>query len=248
MVLVPGGTFLMGREDGDPAERPAHRVTLSTYYIDMHEVTVRQFVQFLKETGRPIDAAKLTARETTDPPSAEDLPAVNLSAREAKSYCNWADRKLPTEAQWEMAARSTEGRISYWNGELPRKDPLKGTRQMEPVMSLPSDVAPCGAFDMGANAWEWTSEYYDSKYYKQLRDLVVDPTGPKESAVKIAQVTVKGGSKSGILTWRDGLKIETRLPYLGFRGALPVEGAPAAPPKAPTPNSNPTLPGGVVPF
>ena len=248
MVLVPGGTFMMGREDGDPVERPAHRVTLSTYYIDQHEVTVRQFVQFLKETGRPIDAAKLTSRETTDPPVAEDPPAVNLSAREAKAYCNWADRKLPTEAQWEMAARSPDGRISYWNGELPRKDPLRGTRLMEPVMSLPSDVSPYGAFDMAANAWEWTSEYYDSLYYNQFRNVVLDPTGPKESRSKLTQVTVKGGSKSGVLTWRDGLKIETRLPYLGFRGALPVEGAPAAPPTAPTPKSNPTLPGGVVPF
>ncbi len=246
MVLVPGGTFLMGREDGDPPERPAHRVVLSTYYIDLHEVTVRQFVQFLKETGRPVDAARLTARETAAPTSPEDLPAVNLSAREAKAYCNWAERKLPTEAQWEMAARSADGRISYWNGEIPRKNSPKGIRVMEPVMTLPSDVAPCGAFDMGANAWEWTAEYYDSRYYKQLRDLVQDPTGPKESPAKIAQVTVKGGSKAGILTWRDGLKLETRLPYLGFRGALSVEGAPAASPTAPATDTK--LPSGVVPF
>src|SRR6202043_429763 len=98
---------------------------------------------------------------------------------------------------------------------------------MEPVMSLSSDVSPYGAFDMGANAWEWTSEYYDSQYYQQFRALVTDPTGPKESRAKLAQVTVKGGSKSGSLTWREGQKIETRLPFLGFRGALPVEGAPA---------------------
>ncbi len=119
---------------------------------------------------------------------------------------------------------------------------------MESVMTLPSDVSPCGAFDMAANAWEWTSEYYDSKYYKQFRNVATDPTGPKESPVKIAQMTVKGGSKSGILTWREGLKTETRLPYLGFRGALSVEGAPAASPTAPAPNSPPKLPGGVVPF
>jgi sulfatase modifying factor 1 len=248
MVLVPGATFLMGRDDGDPDERPAHRVGLSTYYIDLHEVTVRQYLLFLKETGRPIDVAKLTSRETTDPPTTGEHPVVSVNAREAKAFCNWSGRRLPTEAQWEMAARSPEGRISYWNGELPRKDPPKGPRPMEPVMSLPSDLSPCGAFDMGANAWEWTSEYYDSQYYQQFRNPINDPTGPKESRSKPAQVTVKGGSKSGILTWREGHKIETRLPYLGFRGALSVEGTPAAPASAPQPNNGSNLPGGVVPF
>ena len=249
LMFVPTGTFLMGRDDGDPAERPAHQVAVSAYYIDRHEVTVRQYFQFLKETGRPIDAAKLVSKEAPDQTSTDEHPITNVSAREAKAYCLWAGRRLPTEAQWEMAARSPEGKISYWNGELPRKDPVKGSRPMEPVMTLPSDVSPFGAFDMAANAWEWTAEYYDSHYYQQFRNLVTDPTGPKESPAKIARVTVKGGSKSGILTWRDGQNIETRLPYLGFRGALPVEGLPAAPPApAPTPAAGPNLPGNVVPF
>ncbi len=73
MVLVPAGTFVMGREDGDPTKGPAHEVSLSTYYIDLHEVTVRQFVQFLKETGRPIDAAKFSA-EGARPISHDDFP------------------------------------------------------------------------------------------------------------------------------------------------------------------------------
>jgi len=237
MILVPGGSFTMGREDGDPAERPAHPVALSTYYLDQHEVTGRQYVRFLKETGR-------TAGEVV----ADEYPAVNLSAREAREYCTWARKKLPTEAQWEMAARSTEGRISYWNGEPPRKDPPRGNRTMEPVMSLPSDASPFGIFDLGANAWEWTSEYYDSHYYQQFRKLVVDPTGPRESPAKLAQVTVKGGSKSGVLTWREGVRIEARLPHLGFRGALPVEGAASRPASTPPPGTPPPLPGGVVPF
>jgi formylglycine-generating enzyme len=247
LVLVPGGTFLMGREDGEANERPAHPVTLSTYYIDRHEVTVRQFVQFLKETKRPFDAAKLAPRETTDPPTRDEYPVVNVSAREAKEFCSWAHRRLPTEAQWEMAARSPGGLISFWSGELPRKDPPKGPRLMEPVMSLPSDLSAYGAYDMAANAWEWTSEYFDSQYYQQFRAPVTDPTGPKESKAKLALVTVKGGSKLGVLTWREGQKIETRLPYLGFRGALPVEGAPASTAPATAPSSKQSS-GGVVPF
>lgn len=248
LVLVPGGMFNMGREDGESSERPVHEVTLSSYYIDLHEVTVRQYTQFLKETGRPLDTARFSPRETAEPLSPEDFPVVNVSAREAKAYCIWARRKLPTEAQWELAARGPNGRISFWNGEIPRKDLAKGIRLIEPVMTLPSDVSAFGAYDMGINAWEWTSEYYDSHYYQQFRKPVVDPAGPKESRSKLVQVTVKGGSKSGILTWRDGQKIEARLPYLGFRGALPVEGAPSLPPSAAAPSNQPVLPGGVVPF
>jgi formylglycine-generating enzyme required for sulfatase activity len=247
MVLVPGGTFVMGREDGEPAEGPPHRVFVSTYYIDQHEVTVRQFVQFLKETGRPLDAAKLMPRETTDPPANEDFPAVNVSSVQAKAYCTWARKRLPTEAQWEYAARSSDGRVSYWNGELPRKDPPNGPRTVAAVMTLPSDVSPFGAYDMAANAWEWTSEFWDSQYYQQFRNTVVDPAGPKQSRARPVQMTVKGGSKVGILTWREGQKSETRLPYLGFRGVLPVEGAPVAPAAAPvpaptTPNAGAGLP------
>ena len=243
LVLVPASIFLMGRADGEPAERPEHQVDVSTYYIDKHEVTVGQYLRYLKETGRPIDSTRAQLPE--------DQPVVNISAREAKAYCNWANRRLPTEAQWELAARGPNvGKISYWNGELPRKDPEKGVRTIEPVMTLPTDLSPFGAFDMSANAWEWTSEFYNSQYYLQFRNVVKDPTGPKEAPGKIVFTTVKGGSKAGILTWREGQRTESRLPYLGFRGALPVEGAPIAPPAAtPAPNGPGAAPsGGVQPF
>jgi len=253
LMFVPGATFIMGREDGDPAERPTHRVFVSAFYIDRHEVTARQFQQFLKDTGRPLDANRLNPKDkekdAPEPASLSDLPATGMTAREAKAYCEWARRRLPTEAQWELAARSTDGRISYWNGEIPRKDSPKGPRAIEPVMSLPTDVSPYGVFDLGANAWEWTSEWYDSQYYQQVKNGANDPTGPASSRAKPAQVTVKGGSKSGILTWRDGLKLETRLPYLGFRGALPVEGPPIAPPPTQVAPTGPgVLPGGVPPL
>jgi sulfatase modifying factor 1 len=252
LVLVPGGIFDMGREDGEVQEAPVHRVGMSPYYIDLHEVTVHQYAIFLKSSGRSLEAIKKSAVKGVDPAKLDDYPMVNVSFKEAKAFCEWAKRSLPTEAQWELAARSTEGRISYWNEQLPRPDPAKGTRVMEPVMSLPTDVSAYGAFDLGANAWEWTSEFYDSQYYKssQFRNVVNDPPGPKESKTKIFSITVKGGSKSGILTWREGKKPESREPYLGFRGALTIV-APATTANGPgtaPPTTRPPLTGGVQPF
>ncbi len=251
LVLIPGTAFNMGRQDGEPQEAPVHRVALSTYYIDLHEVTVKQYGIFLKASGRPLDLLRKSIPKGAEIAAYENYPIVNVSSAEAKAFCDWARRTLPTEAQWELAARSSEDRVSYWNGELPRKDPAKGPRVMEPVMSLPSDYSPLGVFDLGANAWEWTSEFYDSQYYHQFRDIAVDPTGPKKNKGGLVTMTVKGGSKFGFLTWRDGLKAETRLPYLGFRGALSVE---ATPVPANSPNnpagtsSSPGRSGGVQPF
>jgi formylglycine-generating enzyme len=246
MVLVTGTRFVMGRADGPDEEGPPHEVFVSTYYIDLHEVTIGQYLRFLKETGRGLDIARLTGNGKH--PS-EDLPMVNVTQNSAKAYCEWAKRKLPTEAQWELAARGPEGRISYWNEILPRKDPEKGDRQMEPVMSLKTDVSPYGAFDMGANAWEWTSEYYDSKYYKQFRNVVNDPTGPKEAPAKtgVKKATIKGGSSTGILTWRTGRGPETKQPYIGFRGVLLAD-PPITPVVAPPPATGPAATGGVQPF
>jgi len=242
MILVPAATFLMGRDDGEEQESPTHQVFVSTFYIDLHEVTVRQYLRYLKDSGRGFDASRFG--------NDEDLPVVGITHKEATAYCTWANRRLPTEAQWELAARGPGlGRISYWNGELPRKDPAKGPRAMERVMSLESDKSPYGAFDMGANAWEWASDFHDSRFYQKSRGVVEDPTGPKTPLARRAEASVRGGSKRGYLTWRDGLPIESKLPYLGFRGALPVEGAPVAPPVPKAgPNSGPGLPGNVPPL
>ena len=238
MVLVPGGEFLMGREDGESAERPSHQVRLSAFYIDQHEVTARQYQFYLKESGRVPD---------TLPPERLDLPVVALTAREAQAYCFWANRRLPSEAQWELAARSEDGRVSY--GPIAQVSKISVTnRTLEPVMSAPNDRSPYGGFDFAANAWEWTADFYDSRYYYQAKNLSIDPKGPAESRIRPAQATVKGGSKLGFLTWREGVRLDARNPLLGFRGALPVE-AMANPPAAnapATPGAAP--PGGAVPF
>ena len=153
----------MGRDDGDSSERPSHRVKVSTFYIDEHEVTNRQYQFYLRETGRPADPNRASVAEETEviPADRLDLPAISLTAREARAYCYWANKRLPTEAQWEMAARSSAGHVSYGlNPDAAKGEGDRG-RNLEPVMSTPNDRSPFGAFDLAGNAWEWTGDYYD---------------------------------------------------------------------------------------
>jgi formylglycine-generating enzyme required for sulfatase activity len=254
MVLIPGGGFTMGRDDGDPAEAPAHPVTLATYYIDQHEVTVRQYAFFLKETNQRRDLAGVT------PPSAEadgggdNLPVVNVSATDARDFAAWAGKRLPTEAQWEMAARAPDSRPYPWGEDPPAEDRPRTPRQLDPVLSVANDVSPLGVCDLAGNAWEWTKDWFDSKYYQSFRvRAAVDPTGPAHRP-RSRQLVVKGGSRHWVVSWREGIPFETRLPYLGFRCVLPVEGpgnafeVPAVPGdgRALPPPARPT--DGLVPF
>ena len=232
MVLVPAGEFIMGRDDGDPAERPSHRVSLPTYYIDQHEVTVRQYALFQKEAGARSGTTRVKADPASEAVEADAMPKVMVSANEARNYAEWCGKQLPTEAQWEMAARTPDGRIHPWGMDPPSWDKPRPPRTVGPVMAFANDVSPFRVFDLAGNAWEWTSDWFDPRYYQQFRNATaINPTGP-DRRPRTQQLVVKGGSKLWVASWREGLKPETRLPYLGFRCVLPVEGAgttPAAP-------------------
>lgn len=224
MVLVPGGEFVMGNDDGDVNERPTHRVKMSTYYIDQHEVTNRQFALFEKESGRRTDRARALAREETTAPASEDGPVVMVSAKEARDFAAWAGKRLPTEAQWELAARGYEGNLYPWGPTPPQAGAKREVKRVGPVMADPNDVSPFGAHDMAGNAWEWTKDWYDSRYFVLVKNQTSsDPTGPS-IVPRTLQLAVKGGSKTWTVTKREGLKYEQRLPFLGFRCVLAVEG------------------------
>ncbi len=258
MVLVAGGTFLQGRDGGESSEGPEHRVNLGTFYVDRHEVTVRQFTLFQTEDGKRGERVRALAK---DPALAaldavEDRPVVMVSARDAKDYADWAGKFLPTEAQWEAAARTPDGRIFPWGPEPAVGGKPRVPRQIEPIMSYPTDVSPYGVFDLAGNAWEWTKDWYDSHYYNQFRNTPADnPTGPVKP--RSLQLVVKGSARDGTVSKREGLRYDARLPYVGFRCVLQVEGPGNAfepPPKAPAPGQPgpPGVPGGagnvVVPF
>ena len=165
MALVPAGAFLMGSLDGEADERPPRQVTLPAYYIDRFEVTHAQYAAFIQATGHkaPIDwpGGKM-------PQALAKHPVVNVTWSDADAYARWAGKRLPTEAEWEKAARGTDGRIYPW-GNDPAKKSASGkvaqdSRHREgrtfPVGSFPDDVSPYGVMDMAGNAWEWTADWY----------------------------------------------------------------------------------------
>jgi len=167
MVLVPAGSFQMGSLDGGADERPPQQVTLAAYYIDKFEVTHEQYAAFVQATGHksPIDWA--TGRM---PPALARHPVVNVTWADADAYAHWACKRLPTEAEWEKAARGTDAREYPWGSDPARKsahdksaqDPKHPEGHTFPVGSFPDDISPYGAMDMAGNVWEWTADWYNA--------------------------------------------------------------------------------------
>jgi formylglycine-generating enzyme required for sulfatase activity len=254
MVLVRGGPYLMGRDGGDMTESPAHLARVSTFYIDKHEVTNRQFELFLRETGARPDRSQALAREGGLVSVSEDFPVVMVSARDARDYADWVGKRVPTEAQWEKAARGTDQRLFPWGGQPPVWVRPRAPQQIDAVMSYPNDLSPVGAYDMAGNTAEWTRDWYDPAAYAAYRGTTAeDPTGPS-SRPPSSLMAVRGGSPQWFITAREGLLEGSRLPYLGFRCVLAVEGPdslgrPAtADPARPGTNPGGTAKKGPVPF
>jgi len=162
MVYVPGGEFTMGSDSGYPDEKPAHRVVVSPYWIDVYEVTNAQYARFVRATGyRAQGAWKLL-----NTPGRENLPVQNISWNDAVAYSAWAGKRLPSEAEWELAARGPQGLTYPWGNEWkPERCIWEGHRASpEPdivvVDSLPEGKSPAGCYHMAGNALEWCADFY----------------------------------------------------------------------------------------
>jgi formylglycine-generating enzyme required for sulfatase activity len=166
MVEIPGGTFLMGdtQGKGDSNERPAQRVTLSPYRMDQMEVTNAEFARFLRDSkeGKILDEGSRRANERKP-----TYPVVNISWGVAVKYCQWVGKRLPTEAEWEFAARGADGRLypwgDTWEGGRARSAEDGHDRGPAAVGSYPSGASPFDVLDMAGNVWEWVSSAY-TKY------------------------------------------------------------------------------------
>jgi formylglycine-generating enzyme required for sulfatase activity/tRNA A-37 threonylcarbamoyl transferase component Bud32 len=220
MVLIPAGEFLMGtNKQGLENEHPRHNVYLDEYYIYKYEVTNEQFAQFVRETGyRAKGDWKNYAAF-----GKEKHPVVCVNWNDAMAYCRWAGGNLPTEAQWEKAARGTDGREYPWGDNWDeskcnwRGSKVVGMADTIPVGSFPTGASPYGIHDMAGNVWEWCSDWYDKDYYKNSPSI--NPEGPVSGVNRVT----RGGSWNNYLTDyfrcanRDWFAPDHFLYYSGFR-------------------------------
>jgi len=184
-VLVPAGEFSMGSEEYDD-EKPRHQVYLDAFYIDKYEVTTAHFQQFVQATGHRTQAERGGDSATWRAPRGsgssiaglEQHPVVQVSQDDAKAYCTWAGKRLPTEAEWEKAAWGTDGRTYPWGNQFDsRQGNFEGKNHgTVPVGSYEEGKSPYGAYDMAGNVWEWVADWYDENYYRN--SPARNPQGP----------------------------------------------------------------------
>ena len=176
MVAVPAGLFTMGSDAGPADERPAHRLTLAAFFIDRYPVTNARFAEFLNAVGtrnangeRLFDFDDPDARvhrvggKWTSDRSYENHPVVEVSWAGARDFCAWAGKRLPTEAEWEKAARGGDGRRYPWGDQPPdraRAQFAARYNETAPVEVFAAGASPYGVQDMAGNAWEWVSSAY----------------------------------------------------------------------------------------
>jgi eukaryotic-like serine/threonine-protein kinase len=263
MLYVPAAEFSMGSDDGDPNELPPHDVALDDFWIDQTEVTNAMFQTFVDSAGYRTDAEKIGVSlvyqpgqyipaidkwksegganwlhphgPSTDLDGLENHPVVQVSWNDAYAYCKWAGARLPTEAEWELAARGTDGRAYPWGNRWPDGTLLNfgdsnldaiwassgvddGYKFTAPVGNYPAGASPYGALDMAGNASEWVNDLYKYDYYYESTHS--NPTGPASGILRV----IRGGHWSFTA---EGVRSAARLSgsptysidYSGFRCA-----------------------------
>jgi formylglycine-generating enzyme len=255
MVLIPAGTFTMGTADGFAYEGPPHKVSVHSFYMDKTPVTVAQFATFIAETHYQTDAEKLGWGEVfdmkkstwtkgdhadwrhpegPDKSAPDNEPVTQVSFADVQAYAKWAGKRLPTEAEFEYAARGgLEGKTyswgddlhpsgkymaNFWQGSFPEKNTsADGFTSRSPVASFPPNGY--GLYDITGNVWEWTTDWFSPYYY--THSPTDNPTGPDTGEEKV----IRGGSWLCCSNYCAGYRVASRqhtpvdsgLNNLGFR-------------------------------
>ena len=215
MVMVPGGPFLMGVDKVTNVdvekmskrkklrylvsraafhdEGPAHNIIVDTFMLDTFEVSNKKYSEFIKATGHPAPAYWDDHKRNKP-----KQPVSGVNWFDANAYCGWANKRLPTEAEWEKAARGTDRRKYPWGGASPTCDLISMgcSGQTLPVGSFEGSASAYGLMDMAGNVWEWTADWYFGNYYFSMPEGVwMNPLGPETGSRRVR----RGGS------WQDDM-------------------------------------------
>ena len=241
MVLIPSGEFIMGTdsEQANSDQHPAHTVYLDAFYIDKCEVTNQQFEAFIMAGGyqeakywRPEGWRFVQEKQIYQP---IDLnrdnfnnpiqPVVGINWYEADAYARWAGKRLPTEAEWEKAARGTDARIYPWGNEMDFSRLAYQCNNVIRTMSVgsfPKGISPFGVYDMAGNVWEWVSDWYGEKYYSQSKQK--NRTGPSHGKERVVRGGGWGSNRVQIQCFYRYSEAPTyRCFWIGFRCAKDAE-------------------------
>ncbi len=235
LVHIPSGDFEMGGSSGNPNEAPAHIISLDDYWMDATEVTNAMFANFLNAAGNQMEGG-VTWLDISGPlvwvsgkdgtwkalAGKDDFPIVGVSWYGAKAYCEWSGRSLPTEAQWEYAAKGVDGLRFPWGDEGPGCDRSQyfgcGSRPVE-VGGFPFGASPFGVYEMAGNVAEWVSDRYAVDYYQQSPRQ--NPTGPINGYYRVLRGGSWGSTYIGLqTTHRVWAGADTRDSDIGFRCVL----------------------------
>lgn len=219
IVFIPGGEFLMG-SDLRSEERPPHTVYVDAFYIDKYEVTKEMFRKYIESTGYSWNRSSFVPA---------DFPIANISWEEAAAYAEWIGKRLPTEAEWEKAAKGTDNRMYPWGNKW-----VAGNCNVHSLADHHRGLAPVGSFergksfygvcDLAGNVWEWCCDWFNKTYYQEGKNN--NPRGPDHGKRKV----LRGGGWSDIHYKRDVTRCSARVgaapgtsaSYIGFRCVIPA--------------------------
>lgn len=220
MALVPSGPFVMGSLAGESDERPVHPVMLDVFYIDVYEVTNSRYAECVQAgvCAAPAENGSSLRANYYDKSEFGNYPVIYVNWVEATAYCAWRGARLPSEAEWEKAARGGEQDKRYpWGDDSPVCNKPGALSGANFAPCSPDDTTPVGRFgpngyglyDMAGNVWEWVGDYYGSNYYytHPAGEWPADPTGPETGGRRV----LRGG---GWFSEWTNLRVSARFHYI----------------------------------
>ncbi len=235
MVFVPAGEFLMGPAKGPEGadDHPERRVYLDSFWIDKAPVTNAEYRRFTNATGYPLP------KYADDPEyNQPDHPVVGVSWEDAIAYARWSNKRLPTDAEWEKAARGMDGRTYPWGNAWdvssnPRANFADRNASVYPwadrnaddrcartsaVGSFPQGASPYGCLDMAGNVWEWCADWYDTPHHASASASTRNPEGPPTGTLRVLRGGAWNGTREHLqTTYRVCHEPSYRAPNFGFR-------------------------------